>query len=892
MIYTTRNHTAWLCLDTNPVSSSGATGITTNNFIRVVRGTEIIADGILVTGITGPENRILEVKFTYAPGNGIAPVVPNRHFVQGDYIAKTTPIGMPSGITFIAALTMGVPGLPSLSTDTTKTWYSEPTYSPQRHELFNWSNSTYGYPVGFNQRFYRNTMYALTGPTMGTNYTWIGMGYRPNTPFGWYNGFGNPLCAAITPQHMLLCSHYPQGSDVVFFIDNQGTQRYVQKLTAREHFPGGGTAPDGTPIQYIFNYGSAYAYTGPGGPNALPNLQNSMGNGVMIPNEYPKWYKAKTGKEIYQDYPDISQVSVENFAMQDCTVQTVKTPLPASVVPVSLGYFDYGKPIMHDCKFIETSHYSSANTIPANLVGKTITLTQNDWSINTENNERTRAAKEMRLAFLQFPESNPYSLPHKYWENNKFYSHLNNMPIMCINGPFARGFVLRSRHAGISARTISDFTTFSNLPEDNGPTANYRVRVGYQKKYLVNGGPSIGSLFSVNNSWTGNNQFEKDGCGPVAVGDSGTICMMKVGNKSIWIGQTLSIAGGYPGFEYSTSMFGLGPARFPLTGSSSTGGAPSYADNKSYYGISNPFQFFDAESKKIFDIMMADKSWQVTTEETNNRVSPEKRIFVGDLLNNYTVNWHDMGTDIGSRYLQEYGNLTTFNDGNTGGWRELVITGSIYTPPVTGSSASAFNRNIIRYYPKIVKGLPKDPQANVEKEYGIPDRKTTGAARSSFETNPMLPTNSLFTLSKIPNFAYFVQDFTLPDVGGEPFTMDYILGPKIKLPRSTATYGNITVKFLVNEDMSNYYSIIKWITETTPYTEFLKKEKPILRGNATDTACLILLTNKKVPFRKIEFTGLIPTELSGLDFSSDATDVNVLSATVKFSISDYKIIDL
>jgi|GEM_PF-4945708 len=178
-----------------------------------------------------------------------------------------------------------------------------------------------------------------------------------------------------------------------------------------------------------------------------------------------------------------------------------------------------------------------------------------------------------------------------------------------------------------------------------------------------------------------------------------------------------------------------------------------------------------------------------------------------------------------------------------------------------------------------------------EKDYGISDRTASGIESvNPSNTNLALPTNFLFTMTKLPNLAYFVQEFSLPDAGGEPFSLEYMIGPTIKLPKSTAVYGNISLKFLINEDFSNYHSLINWMLENVPYRQFLPVQKT--NYGSSDSASLIVLTNRRVPYRKFEMKGLIPTDLSGIEFSNEATDATFLTATVKFAISDFKMVDL
>lgn len=173
----------------------------------------------------------------------------------------------------------------------------------------------------------------------------------------------------------------------------------------------------------------------------------------------------------------------------------------------------------------------------------------------------------------------------------------------------------------------------------------------------------------------------------------------------------------------------------------------------------------------------------------------------------------------------------------------------------------------------------------VEKDYGIADRTIIGAVANKPNTNLAIPTNFLFSFRKIPSMTYFIQEFTLPECGAEPLTSEYTFGPTIKFPKSSFSYGTLSLKFLINEDFSNYYAVVQWILENTGYQTFVTKQN--YNEGASEEGSLILLTNKKNPFRKIDFVGLIPIDLSGLEFANDVTDITTMVATAKFSVSGY-----
>lgn len=177
-----------------------------------------------------------------------------------------------------------------------------------------------------------------------------------------------------------------------------------------------------------------------------------------------------------------------------------------------------------------------------------------------------------------------------------------------------------------------------------------------------------------------------------------------------------------------------------------------------------------------------------------------------------------------------------------------------------------------------------------EKDYGVADRTTVGAVDSKPNTNLAYPTNFLFSLRKLPSMTYFIQEFTLPECGADPLTSEYTIGPTVKFPKSSFSFGSLTVKFLINEDFSNYFSIVQWILENTGYQDFITKQN--YNEGVSEEGSLILLTNKKNAYRKIDFKGLIPVDLSGLEFANDVTDITTMVATAKFSVSGYTITDL
>lgn len=173
-------------------------------------------------------------------------------------------------------------------------------------------------------------------------------------------------------------------------------------------------------------------------------------------------------------------------------------------------------------------------------------------------------------------------------------------------------------------------------------------------------------------------------------------------------------------------------------------------------------------------------------------------------------------------------------------------------------------------------------------EYGIPERPV-GVNKFPDNTNLGIPQNFHFALKRIPTLSYFVQSVALNEVSSDATDVDYALGPKVKLPSVTARITYFTLTFLVNEDVRNYYEIVKWMREATPYKDF-SEVKPL--KDISEEAVLVYLSNKKNPYKRVVMTGVFPTEISELEYDYTDTENKPIIATAKFTLNDYKVENL
>ena len=116
----------------------------------------------------------------------------------------------------------------------------------------------------------------------------------------------------------------------------------------------------------------------------------------------------------------------------------------------------------------------------------------------------------------------------------------------------------------------------------------------------------------------------------------------------------------------------------------------------------------------------------------------------------------------------------------------------------------------------------------------------------------------------------------------------------IAVPGERLTYGDFTLRFLVDENMENYLSVYNWLTglgfpETTKEFANLIKDKDGQKDpkEAFCDGTLRILNSNYREVAKVKFKDLFPTSLSSLDFDATNTDVQYFTAEATFKYTIY-----
>ena len=169
--------------------------------------------------------------------------------------------------------------------------------------------------------------------------------------------------------------------------------------------------------------------------------------------------------------------------------------------------------------------------------------------------------------------------------------------------------------------------------------------------------------------------------------------------------------------------------------------------------------------------------------------------------------------------------------------------------------------------------------------------------------NFLSPTGFKFTLKRTPKVAFFCNEANIPELNFGVATQPTYL-KDIPIPGDKIVFGDLNLRFLVDENLENYMEIQNWI-RGMGYPESLKQiydfqqtgyitpkvEAQKLLGLYSD-GTLQVLTSSSTPNFQVVFKDLFPYSLGTLSFDATATDIQYFTADVSFKYTIYNIVDL
>ena len=175
-----------------------------------------------------------------------------------------------------------------------------------------------------------------------------------------------------------------------------------------------------------------------------------------------------------------------------------------------------------------------------------------------------------------------------------------------------------------------------------------------------------------------------------------------------------------------------------------------------------------------------------------------------------------------------------------------------------------------------------------------------GTLFSPKNKNFLSPVGFKFIIGRTPNVDYFCQSASIPEVsiGAREISTpvkDYTV------PGDKMTFGDLNLRFLVNEDLDNYFEIYKWLKgltnpkNTGDFQAYINSVDE--KGRDSDftktmsDARLLVLNSNYQSIASVNFFNIFPTSLTTLEFDAAVTDINYFTAEVNFKYTIYEITD-
>ena len=163
--------------------------------------------------------------------------------------------------------------------------------------------------------------------------------------------------------------------------------------------------------------------------------------------------------------------------------------------------------------------------------------------------------------------------------------------------------------------------------------------------------------------------------------------------------------------------------------------------------------------------------------------------------------------------------------------------------------------------------------------------------------NFLAPVGFKFTLAKYPKVSFFSNSARIPELSlGTAIQPSYL--KDIDVPGEKLTYGDLTIRFLVDENMKNYMAVHNWLKgigfpetpqqfkDQTTDSEGIRDEKEVFSDGS-----LHILNSNFQDVAIVKFNDLFPVALTSLEFDATETDINYFTAEVVMRYTVYSIFD-
>ena len=170
--------------------------------------------------------------------------------------------------------------------------------------------------------------------------------------------------------------------------------------------------------------------------------------------------------------------------------------------------------------------------------------------------------------------------------------------------------------------------------------------------------------------------------------------------------------------------------------------------------------------------------------------------------------------------------------------------------------------------------------------------------------NFLSPVGFKFGLQRAPGVAFFCNEANIPNITlGEAVQPTYL--KDIPVPGDKIQFGDLSLRFLVDEDLTNFMEIQNWIRGLGFPESLAEFEELEEKGTLADAlgqfkksgddiysdGTLQILSSNLVPKFHVKFSDLWPYSLTTMTFDATDTDIQYFTADVSFKYTIYTLTD-
>ena len=173
--------------------------------------------------------------------------------------------------------------------------------------------------------------------------------------------------------------------------------------------------------------------------------------------------------------------------------------------------------------------------------------------------------------------------------------------------------------------------------------------------------------------------------------------------------------------------------------------------------------------------------------------------------------------------------------------------------------------------------------------FGINEDYEVAPDRQPSTDNYLLNNSFKFSIDRIPQVTYFCQKANIPALEFGFVEQPTKFGNKLQLSGTLYDFSTLEISFIVDEEMKNWLEIFNWMKSLGSMEDFSLNVPT--NQHQTD-AEMIILSSAYRPTLSVQYKGVFPISLSGVDFDSAVADPEPVLATATLQYRSYDIVPL